>query len=383
MMRTWIWRPVAFGLGVALLIIAVRTISSFLPSRVSASDFSQAYVAALAWTRGLDPYAVKLDEFAQKENLTYTEIVPQATNPPLLLWMLRPLTLLTPDRAFAVWVGLEVLSLVVVFVGAHRLLGRQLPPAGWCLAAGLACCSMPMFAHFWFSQVQLLLLALVMTGTPALRAGRPRTACVVLTLAAVLKLFPSPLVVMPALAAKGRRRWELLGWAAVLLLAWAALPGWSPWGSFRRDGLPFLTEMASGRYFNFSLASFLPWPATVLVGAVLIGAAWWKSTQRFDDASVCLLLVATVMCSMIAWVHYLVWMFYPLCVIGAQMRRATGRRRVWLTTLLLASILVFNVAGSNPFEFTNRFGRSLNASAPLLMMLLLYGHFFFAREQSA
>ncbi len=341
----------------ALVVTAIRTISFFLPSRAHASDFSQAYVAALAWARGQDPYALKLDEFAITQGFAYTEIVPQAANPPLLLWILRPLALLTPARAFAVWVGIEVASLVVVFLVSYRLLGRQLSLPGWCLAIGLACCSMPMFTHFWFSQVQLSLLALVMVGVWALRSGRPWIACVLLALAAVLKLYPAPLVVTPALAARGRQRWLLLAGAVLGAMFWAVLPGVSAWVSFFRHGLPFLAEMASGRYYNFTTPSFLPWVVAAPVSVGLVGLAWWRTTRQLDDAAICLLLVATVMCSMAAWTHYLVWMFYPLCVIAAQ------RKRVWLVAL---AIVVFNAAGS----------RWLPAMAPLVMMALMYAHFF-------
>jgi hypothetical protein len=383
MSRLWIWRTLVTGLGVLLLAVGLHTIARFLPARVSGNDFVMAYLAARALAQGLDPYTLSLDDYARQQGVPAPDIIPQATNPPLLLWMLRPLSLLSPATAFWLYVGIEALALTVVIAVSMWLLGWQLSPAGWCLAVGLMSCSMPIFAHFWFSQVQLQLLALVMVGAWALRARRSWLAIVLFTLAAALKLYPAPIALWPALTAKGWRRWNLLTWTFLAGLGWAAIPGWTLWESFRQHGLPLVLEMVNGKYYNFTVSSVvvgllggttLARLVATACSAALTVAALWKCSRRQPDSdeSLCLLLVATVMCSSVAWVHYFVWLFYPLCVVAAQVRSKTGPLRGWRMLLLVLSLIGF----SSPFMFSNPAARPFNASVPLLLMALLYVHYY-------
>jgi hypothetical protein len=388
MMRKWIWRPVTAGLGVALVAIGVYTIISFLPARENGSDFSQVYVAARVMQDGLNPYEIALDQYATDHNLHFSEIVSQTTNPPVLVWMLQPLGRLEPSKAFALLVAVEFFSLLVVMACAVRLLGRRLSPAGWCLAAGLLCCSMPIFFHFWFSQVQLPLLALVMAGVLALRSRRPWTACMLLTLATALKFYPAPLVALPALMERGQKRWQLAGVTALWLAVWAVVPGWSLWVGFVRHGLPLLMTMGSGWYYNFTVTSTLMdlwrpaagsewWPSSValVISATLVGWAWWTCSHKSmnEDNAVSLLLITSLICSTIAWVHYLIWLFYPLCVLAS--------RRRWLLSVL--ALICLNAAGSNPLDLTGRVAKFLNASAPLMLMGVLYVYFSVRGEEPA
>jgi hypothetical protein len=374
--------------GLALVAISTCVIGRFLPARAFANDFSMAYLGARAMAQGLDPYTLSLNEYARDQALPIRGAIHQATNPPVLLWMLRPLAMLPVNVAFWLYVAVEFAALIISVVVAYRMLGQRLSIAGRYLAVGLLCCSMPMFAHFWFSQVQLPLLALVMVGALALRAGRSRSAALLFTLAAALKLFPAPLALWPGLALRGRQRWVLLGWTALFGLGWVALPGWARWDSFHRHGLPLLSAMVSGEeYYNFTVTSLVSgllrgttWgqPVGTVISVALILLAVWKCSRRSldSDASLCLLLVASVMCSMVAWVHYFVWLFYPLCVVAAEARQATRQRRVWLLALVLGCIGGFNTA----YAFADRALGSLNGCVPLLLMALLYVHFFRAPE---
>ena len=360
--------PAAYGLGLALVVIAGWTVANFLPARAHASDYSQVYVAARAQIQGRDAYALDLRRYAQEQGLEFTELLAQATNPPLLMRCLRPLGGLTVAGAFRVFVGIEIISLLAVFAASIALLGPALPRAGWALAAGLVCCSMPVFMHFWFSQVQLSLLALALAGVLALRRGWPWLACVLLTLVAVLKLYPVPLALLPALNARGRQRWTLLGWTAACIAGWVIVPGVAAWISFYEHATPFLRLMAGGQHYNFTVASLVMaltgWvPLAGFCSAAVIGLAWWRCARHEpdSDASLGLLLVATVMCSMVAWVHYLVWLIVPVGLLAGQRR--------W--GLLVVALVCFNLAGSNPLDAP----KLLNASVPLFVMAWLYGRF--------
>jgi hypothetical protein len=168
----------------------------------------------------------------------------------------------------------------------------------------------------------------------------------------------------------------LLAGTALCALGWAAVPGVPAWISFCRHGLTWLGQFAGGSHYNFTFASFAAgvfgpgWTARCVGGAASLGLiawTWWQCSRRpaGSDETLCLLLVATVMCSMVAWVHYLVWLMYPLCVLAA--------RRNW--TLLGVTLVCVNVAGSNPFDLTSPALKLLNANLPLFVMAWCYAHF--------
>jgi hypothetical protein len=380
-MRQRIAKPVTLGLGIALLAMGVRTIVGFLPSRVNGNDFAMGYVAGRLIDLGRDVYEVKsLNEPSAELGLPFRDKMGQATNPPLLLWVFEWLSRLEPATAFWFWTALEALSLVFVLVACWRLIGGRLAAHEWVLATGLTVCSLPVFANFWFGQVQLPLAALIMAG---LWLSRFAVANLPLTLAAALKLFPWPLVMFPALGRRGRARYRQIGWAAALLVVWAALPGWRMWRGFFQHAATVFNDMASGRYFNYTITSFVSTivgPETgrvigTILSLVIFVMAWvWsdqalrRGTAEAEESSACLLLVAMLMGSLVCWMHYLVLLVYPLIFLAAQRRTSTR-------ILVVAGLLSVNIAGTNPLAGWPQPLKLIGANLPLLFMVALYVYF--------
>lgn len=370
------------GLGVGLFLVAARVVVAFLPHQTVDNDFALAYVEGHAARAGCDPYRTDLMLYNTRAGLPFTAVMGQATNPPLLLLGYRLLAALPPTPAFWFYVFLETASLLVIFVVAGALLQRQLLPAHWCLAAGLSACSLPMFHHYWFTQVQLLLLALILTGIYFWRQGSVVTGCGLLTLAGVLKLYPLAIAPLPILLANREdRRRTILVWL-VCLIFWAALPGLAAWASFLRHAAPYLRQFSGGQYLSFTIPSFVNGlcgsqaaaPAWGLAAATLVWA-WMRCRQLEFSAAVALLLVVTVLCSAVAWIHYLVFLIFPLLCLAAHTVEATGGRRLLLGALLLLNLAAVNLAGVAPGPPIPALFRYLCANLPVLGMGLLCVHF--------
>lgn len=161
-----------WGIGLALIFTGASVIFAFLPSRAFYNDFGHAYLAGRLLREHANVYTTSLPAYAQQIGLPFEQLMAHTGNPPALVWLFQWLSYLPVPEAFLVWVLLEVLSLITTAILSWRLLRGRLSAESLVLAFGLLICSMPTFFHFWFSQVQFLLLALVMIAYALWRGGR-------------------------------------------------------------------------------------------------------------------------------------------------------------------------------------------------------------------
>jgi hypothetical protein len=392
---------IIWGLGLALTVTGIRVIVGLLPSRAFHNDFGHAYLAGRLLREHGDVYRTPLSEYAQSLGFPFDPLMPQATNPPLLVWLFKPLSVLPPEPAFWIWATVEILSLILVAAVCWHLLKRKLSGQAWLLSFGLLLCSMPVFYHFWFSQVQFFVLALVMVAYVLWQKGHAGAACALLSFAGFLKLYPLALLPMPLLAAKRRSQAYLLGTCALLGLVWFLLPGPGLWTEFFHQALPDLATFSNGRYYNFTISSLvmsligsvsgtaisphvlraatlvsLGSSTLVLLAAWAIsGAALRRSENEAANECLCLLLITSIICSAIAWVHYLVFLTYPLLMIAVESKTAAGRKRAKLIALVLVGLISVNLAGSPLLGTNHLMLRSLVNAHPLFAMVVLWCHF--------
>ncbi|HUJ11023.1 MAG TPA: glycosyltransferase family 87 protein [Verrucomicrobiae bacterium] len=332
-----------------------------------------------------------------------------ATNPPLLLWSYQVLPLFRPATAFALWVTIEVLSVLVILLTSSRLVNTHWSCAGWLLAIGLTLYSTPMFHHFWYSQVQLPIVALLMTGFWLWRRGRATGACSFFVLGGVLKLYGLTCAPFPILAASARTRFSMMARSLIFLLFCLCLPGGEIWISFFRNVVPYMGQFRGGRFFSYTLVSFInglvaaPYEfsppaliarvtsllafgcvATLLIYTWAVCTLLHKANDT-ETANACfsLLLIATVLCSPVAWSHYLVFLIFPMICLAAEAKAATGWTRIQIGILLVLNLVAINLAGSNVFPRATGLLRHLGGSAPTFGMALLYYHFVKQIRQSA
>ena len=183
-------------------------------------DFRIFYVAAEAglrygWSSSYDVSILRyLSASFPAGQTSITSALP-FIHPPLLAWVVAPLTSLPLPAAYAVWSGVLLFALVwawfiaAPYTGLRKLALLLLALAIW-----------PVLDSFYFGQPSTLLIALVAAAWWLCVNDRPLAAGAALALATGLK--PHTVFLVPlALAASGRYR-PFLAWAAGCTLLGAA-----------------------------------------------------------------------------------------------------------------------------------------------------------------
>ena len=184
-----------FDVGAAVIaILAVVRIAVTLPQRVGADDFAHYYIAGRIFNEGGDPYAVELTPYYARYGFAVPDLEQvRSPNMPAFFFLIGPVAALPVRVAYGVWMALAVGCLVAVLFLVNRLLRYRLSERGRYFVVLGAIASAPVFWHFFYAQVGLLLAALVLAGYAWHRVGHPVWGCVAVTVAGLVKLFMLPL----------------------------------------------------------------------------------------------------------------------------------------------------------------------------------------------
>src|SRR5208282_6608913 len=109
---------------------------------------------------------------------------------PFLVGVFAPFAALPPRAAFWLWTLLETVCLGYVLLVMGQLTSSRLSTQARVLVCGAIMASAPVYWHFYFSQCQLLIAAMILVAYKLLRSGRPAAACLVIATAGWLKIFP-------------------------------------------------------------------------------------------------------------------------------------------------------------------------------------------------
>ncbi|PJM95408.1 glycosyltransferase 87 family protein [Streptomyces sp. CB01373] len=255
------------------------------------------------------------------------------TYPPFAALSMLPMALVGPNTAIA---GALLLNLVAVAVVLRILAGRKLNRHGW-FGWALAACALallePVRDTISFGQVNLLLLALVLTDGWLLSTGRGRWAGAGIGLAAAVKLTPAVFIVLLLLARRRRAAAvaTAVTTAATVLAAWAAPDAsrfyWTHavWDTTRVGRLDYVSNQSLQGVLARLAAPGEPSRAAWALAVLLVLAVWaWRTHKalRADDWRAAFALTGLVSCliSPITWVHHLVWLL-PSFAVLAHARR--------------------------------------------------------------
>jgi hypothetical protein len=394
--RSWLLQTLALGLALFGVVHIIRD----LPACARGNDFAHYYISSRLLLTGVDLYSTPLEPEYQRWGFRYTHAIPTATNPPLLVAIFAPFALLPPVAAFLAWVMLEMFSLGWILVLTWRLSANRLSlPARWLVCAATIA-SAPVYWHFFFSQCQLLIAALILQAYWYLRNGRPVCACVAVTTTVWLKLFP--VVLVPWFLWHSSREWTtrwkcagaVLAWSAALVLA----SGLGNWQQFWTHGMKVVDDWITWqRHFNFTVPAFVKnavWSlhgfdpqwneihAWANVGAiiglaliVLVYGICWKNDRAGTGADLesefCLMSAAMLAGISEAWGHYFVLLIFPAAMAVARVgRRPTSGRII----ILGVALVMLNLMG----DFRSPWLEFAVSYLPLYGLLLLGA--FFATE---
>ncbi|MGW5136962.1 glycosyltransferase 87 family protein [Streptomyces sp. NPDC004135] len=247
------------------------------------------------------------------------------TYPPFAAVAMLPMSPLDLRTAIAAALLLNLAALALVL----RLLAgpawRRLGWFGWALLACLLALFEPLRDTFSFGQVNVLLLALVLTDAALLASGRGRFAGVGIGLAAAVKLTPALFIGLLLVA----RRWRAAALATAVTLAATALAAlidpdasrfyWTTalWDTDRVGRLAYVSNQSvQGILARLGEPDRAVWAAAVLpvlgVWAVrarrAVAAGDWTAAFALTGLAACLV-------SPITWVHHLVWLLPSFAVL--------------------------------------------------------------------
>jgi hypothetical protein len=260
-MRIWQWdwwqrlaRNRLLDVGaVAIALAVVFRWAAVLPSRWPEFDFNHFYVCGRMLLEGQNPYRTSFKAMSDALGFRFSEVLPTASYPPSFLWIFALLAALPPRPAFAFWVAGEIGCLAVILWLTCRLLGDRLSTRGWLFVVTLTIASRWVTYHLLFSQVQLLLAALVLAAYAAHRAGHRGWACLAISVAGILKFYPFVLLPWFVWSGGGGARMRLYRGLGVvgLVLAVVALTRPALWSDFMVCAIPMGVGQEIGRNFHF------------------------------------------------------------------------------------------------------------------------------------
>lgn len=324
----------------------------------SGMDIQQDYIAGKRLLAGGDIYApiAPAEVSALGVHEEYGVGMRQNVHPPPTALVFAALALLPFPLAALLW----TLGSVVLLFGAAGLLARELAlPIGgpWRLIGPLLLLNWyPVWLHLHDGQFTILLLALVAGAWWCERRGYAWLAGALLGAAAVLKIYPALLLAYALL----RRRWRVLGGAALVMLALAAA-GPQQWADYFTRVAPANAAEWMPNLRNASLASIsmrlfagsaevrpffaMPWlepPLRALLYALaggLLAYALWRQ-RRADDlaAGYSLCVCAMALLAPLTWDHAFIFLLMPFGYIWREARADTGRWRGWAIGLMIAAL---------------------------------------------
>ncbi|MEU9288240.1 glycosyltransferase 87 family protein [Streptomyces sp. NPDC048275] len=277
-------------------------------------------------------YYGTVDAWAHHDGRIYDYQLPGTTYgftyPPFAAVGMLPMTLVGLHTAIAIALLLNLAALAAV---VWILVGPALRRYGWfgfALAGCLPALLEPVRDTFSFGQVNLLLLALVLSDAWLLSTGRSRWAGVGIGLAAAIKLTPAIFIALLLLA--GRRR--AAGVATAVVAAATALAAWvapeasrfywteALWDTDRIGRLAYVSNQSLQGVLARLAAPGEPSRAAWASAAVVVLGVWaWRTSRALADedwtAAFALTGLAACLVSPITWVHHLVWLLPSFAVL--------------------------------------------------------------------
>lgn len=247
------------------------------------------------------------------------------TYPPFAAVGMLPMALFPLRVVIVVALLLNLAALAVI---VRLLAGRSWRRHGW-FGCALGACLLALFEPlrdtFSFGQVNLLLMALVLTDGWLLATGRGRRAGVGIGLAAAVKLTPALFIALLLLA--GRRRAAAVATSvAVGVTALAALVApdasrfyWTRamWDTTRVGRLDYVSNQSlQGILARLGEPDRSWWAATVLLVLAVWAVRACRATAVGDwPAAIALTGLTACLVSPITWVHHLVWLLPAFAVL--------------------------------------------------------------------
>jgi hypothetical protein len=283
--------------------------------------------------------------------------------PPILADLLVPLTVLSPGVAFIVWDLLNMIMIIAASVMLTQML-RIRSPVWISLVAVFLVCFRPTLSCFYFGQVSILLLFLLMAGLGFYAHGRKNMAGLMFVMAVAIKLTPL-IVIVPFVA---WRDWKILRaialWSVVVLGALWIVNGSGTLNLYFQHVLPSMSSGNLGAenysYNNRTLGAmfyeylrgsehgttpmYLVWTVRAISALVVVYAGWLcqvkndnkcLNDQRLGMVAILLLLSCCI--APFSWLY--AWVFSAPALVMFGKRISERRSDAVELTLVMVFML--------------------------------------------
>ncbi|QEG20349.1 glycosyltransferase family 87 protein [Mariniblastus fucicola] len=408
----------------ALVVLAILfncySAFSYLSHRHDQQDFAHYYVSSKLWLEGKDVYGVELTPLY--EQLGWNDLkepVFGATNPPPLLVLFAPFAVLNPQVAHVAWMLAQILAFVFATWLAWKCVRDEAEAGGFLFVLAIFLFLPFLKSHFYYSQVQLILMAMVLfayqllpeSGTGQSLIGRSgietnnlakgsaarfkarfggALSCAIVSLAALIKIYP--LVLLPWFvwrsdsAVRGRITSGLTSVMVLAIGVW--LTDVALWQSFAEHGLRIVSAWVRAAHDCYTFANAAHQLGTTisgdadsnlyvrigsLVGALVLAAFYLRLIfspavpgRKNLLAEFSLLILLMLFCGGTCWWHYLVFLLLPMQVIASRMRD-----HLTLTALIVACVVIFLLANLKLPTANLEILKPVLNQRPLIAMLVM------------
>ena len=385
--------------GIAIF-LNIFQIFQFHSHRQSQQDFAHYYVSSKLWLEGEQVYGVDLTPHYESHGWNaLEEPVDRATNPPGLVALFAPLAMLNASVAHTAWMLVQILAAVSACWCVWGCVKGTISLDGFRLILAIYLLLPFLKVHFFYSQVQLLLMAMVFCAWRLTLAAneskfgsrtRGMIACVIVVLATLIKVYP--LVLLPWFVWRSDR--QMTGRIAAGIVAGVALAigVWltdiSMWLNFIDYGLATVSMWMKISHECFTISNTLHQFGSLVTGDVTsdvlvrvgsyIGIAIlavfyltlvFRSAKPQRDVlnvELALLILLMLFCGATCWWHYLVFLLFPFQVIASKLKDAP----VFFSIASFAIVVL--LFGKIDFPSANiEFLERLLNQRPLLAMMLM------------
>ena len=360
--QRWIYRGVWVILCLtACAIFGPPFVANLRPDRHQIYDFFQEWASAQNALSGRPVYEKQettMQLYLGWETQPGQFLLKRNGHPPTSVLLAIPLAWLNYPNAFLAW---SLLSLAAFGMSLWLVIrGLAIPVSGWSVfptIALLLVCN-PFTQQMNQGQLNLILLLLLTGLWTAERSDRDVGTGMFLGTATAIKLFPAFLFLYFIL----RRRWQVVSWGLISVLAWSALTvlllGGGVYESYLRDAMPEVAEykdwwpnislpglwfkLFDGRSGHVIPIRHAPWLAQVgivlswLIVLFLLARVVLRARSQAEcDRAFGLSLTAMVLLSPIAWDHYCLLLLLPVALLWLQLPAGRLRRRLFYACLLV------------------------------------------------
>jgi len=382
-----------------------RVWSSFMPPVLYWKDCISPFLMAKAVIHGVNPY-LSLQQLAAlwlKEAHPANHPTP---HPPFVALLSLPLSAFSYPALAHVWLGLEVLYVLIAIILILYWWRAPLNPLKIALFLALAVLWMPLNEELWQGQFMTFLMLLSICAWLALRSGKEATGGALIGSMIAVKMMGAPIVLFYLL----QRRWRIVFGAAAVVVSANVLAmlvlGPSVVIDYYRNVGPLNAKLwrpaegnlsawawgvrlFAGSGFSYTVSPLWPSPkltafATYFLPLAVLALALtcaWRA--RSFDIQFSWLMAAIILFSPITWYFYLLLAVIPMAVLARRLCSSAAPAEVWALALLFWSLIsiwpLFTDHIVRSYGYTvPKFGRAwsiLPFSVGLLTLLPTFGLF--------